>query len=102
MTARGYLRSAEAAGLTMIIRWCMGVMQPGAIRQEWQNGRSRSETERDNGRQKDFMAIEQDGCMRYASGPHHSWAALGATDNAVQFDALKWMSTVAYRGPHRA
>ena len=25
MTARGYLRLPEAAGLTMIIRWCMGV-----------------------------------------------------------------------------
>jgi hypothetical protein len=25
MTARGYLRLPEAAGLSMIIRWCMGV-----------------------------------------------------------------------------
>ena len=31
MTARGYLRSPEAAGLTMIIRWCMGVTGVGIM-----------------------------------------------------------------------
>ena len=35
---------AGAAELTMIIRWCMGVTQPRVMDQEWQNGRSRSET----------------------------------------------------------
>jgi hypothetical protein len=33
MTASGYLRLPKTAGLSMIIRWCMGVMQLRSMHQ---------------------------------------------------------------------
>jgi hypothetical protein len=40
----------------MIIRWCMGVTRLLVIRQGWQIGRSRSETEGNNGQREDCLA----------------------------------------------
>jgi hypothetical protein len=51
MTAKRYFRGPEAAELTMIIKWCMGVTGSEVINQWWQNERSRSET-------KDGWAVE--------------------------------------------
>ena len=36
-TARGYLRHAKRAELTMNIRWCMGVTLSKIMEQGWQN-----------------------------------------------------------------
>jgi hypothetical protein len=46
MTANGaYSRTPEATELTMIIWWCMGVVL-GITHQWWQNGQSRSGTDK--------------------------------------------------------